>query len=266
MDAHDEQNGCCGLSERISLEEFRTELEVFSGPLDLLLYLIKRDEVDILEIPISQITDQYLQALRAMQLFNVNVAAEFTVMAATLMEMKSRSLLPESRLDEDVEDAPEGNLVQKLLQYKSFKDAASLLAERARAGALVFTRGDAEVFPLELSLEPEIRLEELSIWDLTSAYARLLQQTRISEPAHIVYDEVPVAAYIQEVLHTLQESDGKVDFLSFFREDRSRPRIVGIFLALLELTKQRRICLGQQEGAQITITLRTENNDSPATK
>jgi len=265
MNAHDEQNGCnSGLSERISLEEFRTELDVFSGPLDLLLYLIKRDEVDILQVPISQITDQYLQALRAMHLFNVNVAAEFTVMAATLMEMKSRSLLPESRLDENVEDDPEGDLVQRLLQYKSFKDAASLLAERARARALTFTRGSVEVLPLELSLEPEIRLEELSIWDLTSAYARLLQQTHIPEPAHIVYDEVPVAAYMQEILRRLQESDGRVDFLSFFREDRSRPRIVGMFLALLELTRQRRIWLGQQKGAQITITLRTENNDSPA--
>ena len=262
--SHEQSERIPELSEPALLEEFRAELDVFSGPLDLLLYLIKRDEVDVLDVPISQITDQYLQALRAMQLFSVNVAAEFTVMAATLMEVKSRSLLPESRLEEEAEEDPEGELVHRLLQYRNFKAAAALLGEMARAGAQTFTRGIGDEFPLALPLEPQIRLEDLNIWDLASAYAGVLRQTRMSEPIHIVYDEVPVAAYVEEVLRRLQESGGQVDFLSFFREKRSRPRIVGVFLALLELAMRRRISIRQHKEAQMTISLRGEDGEGPA--
>jgi len=246
-----------------SLAEFRTDLDVFSGPLDLLLHLIKREEVDILEVPISQITDQYLQVLRALQSFNVNLAADFTVMAATLMEIKSRSLLPEPRSEEEKEEDPGKDLVRRLLQYKCFKDAASLLAERAKVAAQKFTRGGLEAALEPDSSEPVLLLKELDTWDLLTAYVRVLQQTQMPEPVQIVYDDVPVAAYMEEVLDTLKSCGGSVDFLYFFRQDSSQQRIIGIFLALLELVRLRSVTVTQTEGAHATLSLRPQEDASP---
>ncbi len=243
-----------GAAPELSLEGFRAELEVFSGPLDLLLHLIRQDEVDVLEVPVSHITEQYLEALRTMQLFEVNVAAEFLVMAATLMDIKSRMLLPE-RPDEDEEEVdPRDALVQQLLQYKRFKLASGRLAGMAEERALRFARPlvgpQADAPPVS----PESLLKDVSIWDLLSAYGRVVRQIQMSRPAHIVYDEVPIAVYMAEVMERLR--DGQAEFLDFFSEDRSRQRVIGIFLALLELVRQSRIVLRQQEGdrTQIAVT------------
>jgi len=251
----------------MSLDSFRAELDVFSGPLDLLLYLIKRNEVDILEISVAPITEQYLQVLRTMQMFDVNVAAEFLVMAATLMDIKSRSLLPETHLEGDEEPDARDDLVRQLLQYKRFKEVAARLSELGRERARRFAH-----IPPELPAEPapaidlEKLLENVTIWDLLSAYSKLIKQIEMKQPAHIVYDEVPVKLYIEEVLKLLREAGGQSQFLDFFRHDRSRGRVIGIFLALLELVRQGYVAVAQPEGtrSQFGVALTGRTAETPS--
>jgi segregation and condensation protein A len=227
----------------LSVDSFRAELDVFSGPLDLLLYLIKREEVDILEIPVSHITDQYLAAMEAFQAFDVNMAAEFLVMAATLMDIKSRCLLPDSL--EEEEDDPRDDLVKQLLQYRRFKRAADNLEKLAEKQSLKWPRVPPPVEEEEGSVGLEELLNGVSLWDLVSVYAEVIRQIETAAPRNIVYDDVPVSEYMEEVMDVVERRDGEVRFLDFFHRDRSRGRIIGIFLALLELLKQSRVRIGQ---------------------
>lgn len=247
-----------------ALADFQAELDVFCGPLDLLLYLIKRQEVDVLDIPISRITDQYLRILETLQRFNVNLAAGFTVMAATLMEIKSKSLLPDTSMDEEDEEDPARELVEKLLEYKSFKEAAARLEERAAFEARKFPSGYSPDLEEDEQQKSELALESVDIWELVSAYARLIEQTRVSEPMQIVYDDVPLSRYIDEVQHRLKRSSGKMAFTDFFERNPNRARIVGVFLALLELVRQQKVSIDSQDVLNMTVSLRHESGPGEA--
>jgi len=240
-----------------SLEGFCAELEVFSGPLDLLLHLVKQNEVDVLEIPLSRITDQYLQVLRAMQMFDVNVAAEFLVMAATLMDIKSRSLLPEPPQEDEEEPDPRDELVRQLLRYRLFKEASGCLGRMAARRALRFGRAPVELPAPPERVRPERLLGNVTVWDLVSAYGEVLRQIRPPQQVRIVYDDVPISLYMEEVMGRLAEAGGPVEFLEFFTPGTSRARCIGIFLALLELLARGRVVLAQPDGdrAHITIAL-----------
>lgn len=239
-------------SPQISLERFRAELEVFSGPLDLLLYLVKQQEVDIFEVRVSRITDRYLAAMRAMQFFDVNVAADFLVVAATLMEIKSRTLLPPSASDQDEEDEdPGAELVRHLLQYKEFKEAAGHLSGRAQQQSVKFARRPAPVQGGSVDEpSPETLLEDLTTWDLIAAFAEVVEQTQLSPAPEVVRSDVPVSVYIAEVVSHLRASPAPVDFLDFFRHERSKARIIGIFLALLELVRRKTIRVEEAENSK----------------
>lgn len=249
-------SGHNGAPAQLNLEDFRAELDVFSGPLDLLLHLIKQEEVDIFEVPVSRVTDRYLAAVRTMELFDVNVAAEFLVVAATLMEIKSRTLLPPAEAAEQEEEDPGVELVRRLLEYKKYKEAAGELEERARRRAARAARPHAEHEPDEPE-GPELLLEELAVWDLMTAFSEVVEQTQLKRPAHVVRSNVPVSAYVEEVLDRLRSAGGSVGFLEFFTGGPSRHRVVGLFLALLELVRQRRIGVEQpgDDAARMVIRL-----------
>lgn len=247
-------------SIELSVDRFRAELEVFNGPLDLLLHLIKQDEVDITEVELARITDRYLAAVRTMEFFDVNVAAEFLVVAATLMEIKSRSLLPPAREDEEEEQEDPGTeLVRRLLEYKEFKEAAGHLAERAREQTGKFPRGQ----PSQEGAAPgeegaaEALLEDLAVWDLMTAFAEVVEQTQLRRPVEIVRSDVPLSVYMDEVLLILRAGYGRIEFLEFFRHERTRARIIGIFLALLELARRKAIHVQERrtDGSHIEISL-----------
>ena len=244
----------------VSLDGFRAELEVFSGPLDLLLHLVKQDEVDILEVSLADVTDRYLAAVRTMQAFDVNVAAEFLVVAATLMEVKSRSLLPPLELDDDEdEEDPGTELVRRLLEYKEFREAADDLGARAQERADRFARPRmTPAVPGDEDAGPAALLEDLATWDLMAAFARVLSQTTLRQSRHVVRGELPVSAYIEEVAARLRLSPGGVAFADFFREELTRTRVVGIFLALLELIRRRAIEVRQprDDTRRLWISLR----------
>jgi segregation and condensation protein A len=240
----------------VSLAAFRAELEVFSGPLDLLLHLIRQEEVDIFEVQVSRVTERYLAALKTMELFDVNVAAEFLVVAAALMEIKSRTLLPPGEADEEEEqDDPGVELVRRLLQYKEVKEAAGDLGERALGQTTRFARPAAEAGSAD-ARPGDAYLEDLAVWDLMAAFAEVVEQTQLRRPEHVVRGSVPVAVYVEEVLRRLRAWGGEGSFMDFFRSERTRERVIGIFLALLELVRRETVEVEQPTGEASSIRVR----------
>lgn len=241
--------------------DYRVELDIYNGPLDLLLYLIKRDELDIYDIPISRITDSYIGYLRMIKEMHadggldINLAGEFLVMAATLMEIKSQTLLPRppaelenSSAAQDLTD-PRYELVQKLLEYKKFKDAAASLENQAEQHQQRFARWPAR--PGEDPDEPPpIDLEEVQVWDLLSAFSRLMKEVGGRGPRfhEVTYDDTPIdlhAADIEDRLH--RERGHRLTLRQLVEGRKSRSEMIGVFLALLELIRQKKILVSQNE-------------------
>jgi segregation and condensation protein A len=218
-------------------DNYRVSLEVYAGPLDLLLYLIRREEVDIYDIPIARITTQYCQYVEMLQQIDPDSVGAFLVLAATLMEIKSRMLLPtppEEVAEEDVID-PRADLVRQLLEYKRFKDAAGDLAVRAEEFSRRFPR--SPIIPDKDSLD----LEDAEVWDLMAAFNRLMQQTgRTGYHHQVVCDDTPIANHALHIIEQLQKHGGCVEFATIFA-DMSRAQCVGLFLALLELIRRARV-------------------------
>lgn len=231
--------------------EYRVQLDIFSGPLDLLLFLLKRDELDIQDIPLVRITDQYLAYVRLLEQVDPNTAGDFLVLASTLIEMKSRALLPTPPLDGDNEEEDARvALVRQLLEYKRFKDAARALGSAADERAKRFARRPADL-PAELQ---GVELEEVEVWDLLTAFGRTMTAIGRGPGLHEVrYDDTPVEVYVDEINQALMQR-GAVTFQSLFEYRLNRSEVVGLFLALLELIRKRRV-RAEQERSFGTIYL-----------
>lgn len=218
--------------------EHRVKLEVFEGPLDLLLYLIKREEVDIHDIPIELIARQYMETLSLMKMLDLNIAGEFLVMAATLMMIKSRMLLPvEDRPEaEQEEEDPRWDLVKQLLEYKKFKEVAGHLHDLELRNENLFARGSEDP-----GVEPEagVRLDDVGIFDLIAAFSDALKQVERNEPGEIHAERFTVAEKIEDIVLRLQ-TEGRIAFSNLFKDAVARAEIVCTFLALLELIRSRR--------------------------
>ncbi|MFA5865808.1 MAG: segregation/condensation protein A [Phycisphaerae bacterium] len=226
-------------------DDYRVQLEIYNGPIDLLLYLIRKEEVDIYDIPIARITDQYLQYVMVLQQLDPNLAGDFLVLAATLMEIKSRMLLPHPvEQDESGETIdPRSELVRQLLEYKRFKDAAGWLADAAESQSQKFPR----VPVLPESRASEIDLEDLQIWDLVEAFSKLLQATLAGVGLHSVEkDDTPLALHQQDIIDRLQR-EGPLAFSRIFEGRNRRTEMIGLFLAMLELIRQGLIRIEQDE-------------------
>ena len=219
----------------MSQEEYKVKLEVFEGPLDLLLYLIKKEELEIHNIPMETITSQYVQYLELMQMLDLNIAGEFLVMAATLMMIKSRMLLPvEERpeLEEEEED-PRWDLVRQLVEYKKFKDAALHLESLEARREDIFGRDGAEAV---LGKEPEVALHDVGLFDLISAFSEALKKVKSEELREIFAERFTVAEKIEALGERLQR-EGRFSVSAMFAGMRSRHEIACTFLALLELIR-----------------------------
>ncbi len=241
--------------------DYRVELDVFNGPLDLLLYLIKRDELDIYDIPIARITDTYMQYvmmlkdLKGQGDFDINVAGDFLVMAATLMEIKSATLLPRAPVQNESGEPtaaqqladPRYELVQKLLEYKQFKDAAGALEKRQHQHEARFPR-----FPARLEGDadepPPVDLEEVQVWDLLGAFDRLMKEVGVRKPKYheVTYDDTPIDLHAADIEDRLKR-DGKLTLRSLIVGRKSRSEMIGVFLALLELIREKKILVSQAE-------------------
>ena len=228
-------------------EDYRVNLDVFNGPMDLLLYLIRRDEVDIYDIPIARITEQYIQYVEVIKQLDPNVAGDFLVMAATLMEIKTRILLPTvSEIDDDDEFSaidPRGELVRQLLEYKRFKDAAGDLSAAAGLQALQHPRSPAAFKADDDSLD----MEDLQVWDLMQAFSKVLADIGKGPAFHeVIYDDTPIELHELDLLDRLQR-EGALRFSQVFTSAAGHGQILGLFLALLELIRQQKV-LARQEG------------------
>jgi segregation and condensation protein A len=216
--------------------DYKVKLEVFEGPLDLLLYLIKRDEIDIYDISIERITRQYLEYLQAFKELKIDIAGEFIVMAANLIYLKSRSLLPldQQPPEEDAdEDDPRWDLIRQLIEYKKFKEAAAQLHDRELEQERIFTR-DGGGAPIP---DAPLPLHEVGIFQLIHAFQEVIKRVEARENLGEIFAErFSVSDKIEKILQTV--SGGKpIRFSELFGQIASRVEIVVTFLALLELIR-----------------------------
>jgi len=225
------------------MDAYKVELEMFRGPLDLLLFLVKRNEVDICDIPIARIAEQFLEYMGHLQLIDVEWAGEFLVMAATLMEIKSRMLLPRQEELEGEDDDPRLELVKQLIEYKKYKEAAALLEEQAQKQMTRLPRLAEGTAPVDPAQQPLRRVE---LWDLVSAFGRLMRETSALQPRQIVVDETPIEVHMERILELLR-SRGRIPFTDIFTPPHTRGRLLGVFLAVLELIKGSRMQAEQPE-------------------
>ncbi len=223
------------------MSDYRVNLDIFAGPLDLLLYLVRKDEVDIYDIPIAQITDQYVRYIELLKSLDIDLAGDFLVMAATLLQIKSAMLLPKADSEQlqtgDLAD-PRTELIRQLLEYKKFKDAANLLGDVAEEQKERFSRPDTIIEQLQPNTEPQIDLEQVSIWDLLEAFDAIVKATGANIDFSRITDDTPIDLYQIEILHRLQ-TEGPTSFEKIFESRTSRITMVGLFLALLELIRDK---------------------------
>jgi segregation and condensation protein A len=224
------------------MSPYRVNLDIFAGPLDLLLYLVRKEEVDIYDISIARITEQYIRYIEMLKSLDIDLAGDFLVMASTLMEIKSAMLLPKvgpDQLQADDLIDPRAELIRQLLEYKKFKDAANLLEAAAGHQKERFGRPDSVMERLKDDAEPEVDIEQVSMWDLLEAFDAIMQATTpvVSDISHIT-DDTPIDLYQIEILHRLQ-SEGPMTFERIFESRANRLAMVGLFLALLELVREK---------------------------
>src|SRR5262245_23400677 len=254
--------------------EYRVELDVYNGPLDLLLYLIKKDELDIYDIPIARITESYMKYVGMLKEMSgagldINVAGDFVVMAATLIELKSAVLLPKPPPQPGEEGTsaaaeladPRYELVQQLLEYKKFKDTAMALQHQQALHENRFPR-----YPAKLDQKsdepPPIDLEEVQIWDLLGAFNRLMLEVGVRKPREheVVYDDTPIDLHAADIEDRLMR-EGKLTLRGLILGRNSKSEMIGIFLALLELIREKKILVHQAQAlGDVEIALAPEEH------
>lgn len=235
------------------MSEINIKIDVFEGPLDLLLHLIQHLEVDIYDIPIAEITSQYLAYIQTMKILELDVAGDYLVMAATLMAIKSDMLLPKPELTEAEEFYEEGidprdALIDQLLEYKQYKQAASVLKSKEEERSQYFTKdpSNLEEYQEDIELEPE----KVSVIDLVLAFQEMLSKKKLKEPVQtkIVSDDITMEDKMQTIMTKIQSVSRQTPVLfSELFETVNRNEVVVTFLALLELMKQKEIDIKQEK-------------------
>ncbi len=245
------------------LESIPLRLERFEGPLDLLLHLIKKNEVSIYEIPIALITEQYLAYLSLMQELNLDVASEFLVTAATLIHIKSRQLLPRPETAEEVDGEeldPRDALVQRLLEHQRFKAAAELLHERETLRNAQWTRPDARIEAIAgEEVEPEL---DVDLFGLLAAFRRVLERTKAQPVVPLPPEQISIEQRIEQLLERLERIDA-CGFEELFDDAATRGQVIVTFLAILEMIRLKILRAFQQGGGAIRIYKRSRPADAP---
>lgn len=233
---------------------YSIKLDSFEGPLDLLLHLIDKAEVDIYDIPVAEITEQYVQKIHEMQELQLDIASEFLVMAATLLSIKSKMLLPKKdehvfqpHLDMEAEETdPRDELVARLLEYKRFKMLAEELREKEIGRNLIFTRPAEDLGPYVK--EEEHTIKDVTLYDLIASLEKMVARLKVKEPmAKVSRDEISIKDRMREVRDLLSFGGGMIRFTQLFSQAVNRTEIVTTFLALLELMKTKQITCVQNQ-------------------
>jgi segregation and condensation protein A len=245
------------------LEDIRIKVQSFEGPLDLLVHLIRKHQVNVYDIPIALITEQYLQYLDLMQELNLDVASEFLVMAATLIHIKSRMLLPrpDPAQDDEAEEDPRDALVRRLLEHQKFKAAAELLHEKETIRSAQWGRPDSRIEAIAGDdYEQEL---EVDLFSLLTAFRQVLERARERPPVPLPPEEIPIERRIDQLLERLSETEA-LGFQDLFDDVASRGEMITTFLALLEMIRLKLIRVFQSgQMGPIRIYKRARPQDAP---
>jgi segregation and condensation protein A len=234
---------------------YKVKLDVFEGPLDLLLYLIKKNELDIYDIPIATVTEQYMEYLDLMRMLDLNIAGEFLVIAATLIHIKSKMLLPpdEKELLLEEEEDPREELVRRLVEYKKFKEVAGILQDLEGQRKKMFTRD----IPFEV--EPGEVFFEASLFDLITAFTKALKDVPKEMFQEIIKDEFTVEQKVHDLLHMLVKTP-VMNLFDLFKIAKNKPEIIATFLAVLELIRLKEIIVMQKNNFSDIEIMRNEKH------
>jgi segregation and condensation protein A len=221
--------------------EFQVELAQFSGPIDLLLHIVRREEIDLATLPLARVIDQYLQYLEVLVELQVDDVGDFLEMASMLIEWKSKQAIPSESRENHSEAGGEPwnehseDLVQRLLEYRRFRDAANLLEDQSRRWQLRFARlaNDLPTTPLGSDLQP---IEPVEVWDLVSAFGRILRERKPPQSAEVIYDDTPIQSHMAHI-HRLVVENSRVELTSLFHPKMHKSALIGMFMATLELTR-----------------------------
>jgi segregation and condensation protein A len=239
---------------------YKIKLEIFEGPLDLLLYLVKKEHLNIYDIPIAEVTEQYLGYLELMKLLDLNIAGEFLVMAATLMQIKSKMLLPideSAQAEEEQLEDPRAELVRRLLEYDKFKEIAQNLKERETNQQGVFKRPKLQ--DKDVALDETQTYFEASIFDLITAFTQALKDVPKELFYEVIKDEFTIEEKIHQILHLLLDLPS-VSLSELFKQAKNKLEIIVTFLSILELIRLKEIIARQKTlFAEIEIVRNKEN-------
>ena len=245
---------------------YEVKLEAFSGPLDLLLHLINRLEIDIYDIPMAELTEQYIDHIHAMQTLELNEASEYLVMAATLLAIKSRTLIPINEGEIDLEEFdvdevdPREELVARLIEYKKYKEAATQLQELESERGQVFTKAPADLSEFMSDEQMTMFDTNINVYDMLSAFQKLMRRKQLKKPlaTRIARQEISVKDQMRSVVNVLKQAGGKMMFSQLFKyEDKSM--LVLTFLTLLELMKRQVVFVEQEKNFDdLSVLLKKE--------
>jgi len=242
---------------------YKLKLDVFEGPLDLLLYLIKKNDLDICDIPIAEVTDQYMEYIEMMKMLDLEVVGEFLVMAATLMQIKSKMLLPPDPSEEpEEEEDPRDELMRRLQEYRIFKEVAEQLKEREIQQKDFYPRRVDSEQRKELQDEAKEVYFEANLFDLINAFTKALRKFKEKAVYEITEEEFTVEQKIHDILHLLLKVN-KVFLNDLFDKARSKPEVIVIFMAILELIRLREIKVMQKRLFSDIEIMRNRENVIP---
>ena len=239
---------------------YQLKLEVFEGPLALLMHLIEKSQIDIYDIPIAEITEQYLVYLKQMEEVDLEIASEFLVMAATLLQIKSRMLLPKKKAEDDtVEEDPRDELVARLLEYKRYQEVSRALSDMAEARRLFFGRS-----PLELPRRQEPYPQGMTTDKLVMAFMAVWESKQAEEDFVVVRGEtVTVQDKMGDILYLLRKCGKTMEFRETLIRARNRDEMIASFLAILELLKLNKIRAEQEQGSETIMISLVEGDSEP---
>ncbi|EMA6341408.1 segregation/condensation protein A [Bacillus cytotoxicus] len=246
--------------------QYNFKVEAFEGPLDLLLHLIHRYEIDIYNIPVAEITEQYLSYIHTMKELQLDVASEYLVMAATLLQIKSKMLLPKQEEDvhdngEDFIDDPRQELMERLIEYKKYKQVATELKEREQERAKLYTRPPIDFTSFQQEEAANLPLD-VTLYDMLAAFQKMMRRKKSKRPVttRITRQEIPIEQRMTDILQKLETLGGRQSFYDLFA-DEEREVMVVTFLAILELMKNQQIVIEQEQNFdEIFLTCSNHNS------
>ncbi len=241
---------------------FRVDLAIYNGPIDLLLYLARRQEVSLMEVSLAKVVDQYGEYLDILKEMDLNDIGDFLEMASILVELKSQAVLPKT-IDETEEDTqqiedPQSELVERLLQYKEIRDAAGVLDEMAGRWQQRYQRM-ADDLPRRRIDPGDQPIADLEIWDLVSAFGRIMREAAGPPQTEVIYDDTPIHVYMQKI-HSRLAGRGRVPLMDLVDAGIHKSALIGWFLATLELSRHHGAAVEEDEAGDIVI-VRTDNYD-----